>query len=257
MKNTAAKMIITVMSLLTIIAILAGLYIHVFSGDNPFGASATASDSVSFDEDVKEILIEVDSAKINVEEGDKLSLEYVLPSGDDPVVNMQDGKLYVTGGRNRTIFSFGHVNEMKVNMKVPKGTKLDRFSVTLDAGKVSAGSIDAGQFILDSDAGDIDIHKVSSDSFELKVDAGNVSINDLTTGMATVKADAGNIQITGSKIDTIDAQVDAGNLEVKDSTVDHGSCKADMGNISLDGEIGDVLTDTGLGNASVNGRKTD
>ncbi len=75
--------------------------------------------------------------------------------------------------------------------------------------------------------------------------------------MATVKADAGNIQIAGSKIDTIDAQVDAGNLEVKDSTVDHGSCKADMGNISLDGEIGDVLTDTGLGNASVNGRKTD
>ena len=99
--------------------------------------------------------------------------------------------------------------------------------------------------------------KVSSDSFELKVDAGNVSINDLTTGMATVKADAGNIQIAGSTIGTIDAQVDAGNLEVKDSTVDHESCKADMGNISLDGEIGDVLTDTGLGNASINGRKTD
>lgn len=256
MKNTTARVIITVTSLLTIAAILAGLYIHVFSGDNPFSASATASDSVTFDEDVKEIMIEVDSARVKVEEGDKLTVEYALPTGDEPVVDMKDGKLFVTGGKNRTIFSFGRFNERKVNMTVPRGTKLDRFSVTLDAGKVSAGSIDAKQFCVNSDAGDMDMHKIRSDSFEVTVDAGSISVSDLETGMATIKADAGNIEIKDSTIDTIDARVDAGNLEVKDSTVDNGSCETEMGNVSLEGEIGNVLAKAGLGNATVNGKKT-
>ncbi len=252
MKNTAARMIITVLSLITVAAILLGLYINVFSGRKKFGPMGMVSDTMTFEEEVKEISIEVDAAKINVTEGDRLSVDYTLPTSGGTEVEMNNGKLSVRGGKNRSIFSLGQVLDLCVDITVPAGTKLDSFSLGLDAGDVSIGSFDAKQFSLNSDAGNIDIHKINSDAFEITVDAGNISINDLAAGTASIEADAGNIEISNSRIDTIDAKADAGNIEVKASTVDKGSCETDLGNISLNGDIGDVLTKTSLGNTSVN-----
>lgn len=255
MKNTAARMIITVLTVITVIAILLGLYINVFSGRKKIGMAETVSDTVTFEEEVKEISIEVDAAKINVSEGDRLSVNYTLPASEGSEVEMNNGKLSVTGGKNISVLSFGQIHDFSVDITVPAGTKLESFSLVLDAGEVSIGSFDAKQFSLNSDAGDMDIQKINSDSFEIAVDAGNISINDLAAGRAAIEVDAGNIEISNSSIDSIDAKVDAGNLEVKDSTIDHGCCESDLGNISLYGDIGDVQTKTGLGNTTVNGRK--
>ena len=115
MNNTAARVIITVMSLLTIAAIVAGLFIHVFGGGrfirsaetvsegeaydraygigNLFKRSEMISDSVAFDEKVDEIYIEVDAADITVEDGDRFSVEYKLPDAMKPVVEVKKGKL--------------------------------------------------------------------------------------------------------------------------------------------------------------------
>ena len=245
-------MIITVLSLITVAAILLGLYINVFSGRKKFGPAGMVSDTMTFGEEVKEISIEVDAASINVTEGDRLSVDYTLPASEGTEVEMNNGKLSVTGGKNRSVFSFGDINDFSVDVTVPAGTKLESFSLELDAGEVSIGSFDAKQFSLISDAGNIDIHKINSDAFEITVDAGNVSINGLEAGKTAIEVDAGNIEISDSRIDTIDAKADAGNIEVKDSTVNKGSCETDLGNISLYGDIGDVLTKTSLGNTTVN-----
>lgn len=254
MKNTAAKMIITVMSLLTIAAILAGLYIHVFRGNSPFRGGAVASDRVAFDEEAEEISIEADAARVTVEEGDRLSVEYCLPKSNKPIVELKEGRLSVAGGKTGPVFFLGGSKEFKVNVTVPAGTKLKSFSLRLDAGRVTIGSIDAEHFSIKSDAGDMKLAKLNTGDFEIRTDAGNIDIEELTADRAEIKLDAGNIEIRDSSIDTIEANADAGNIEVKASTVGRGSCETDFGNISLAGEIGDVSARTSAGNTSINGK---
>gem|GEM_PF-7080174 len=254
MKNTAAKMIITILSLVTIVAILAGLYIHVFGGGGLSFTMGTTSDSITFGEDVKDVYIEIDAAKVNVKEGDKLSVDYRLPGNEAPVVDMQDGRLTVKSMKKGAVMPFSFGDELRVDVTLPEETKLDSFELRLDAGEVSVGSFDADRFSIISDAGNIEIDDMDTGTFEIQTDAGNIGIEKLVADRATIKLDAGNVSISESTIDTIEAKLDAGNMEVEGSEIAHGSCESDLGNIELDGNIGDVTAKTSLGHAAVNGR---
>ena len=275
MKNTAARVIITVMSLLTIVAIVVGLFIHVFGGGrlirraetvsegeaydraygigNLFKRSEMISDSMIFDEEVDEIYIEVDAADITVEDGDRLSVEYKLPDVMKPAIEVKKGKLSFVSRLKGPFSPFDMGKGASVEITVPEGTKLDSFSINLDAGRVSAGSFDTGKFIINSDAGDMEIEEMKVGSFEIRTDAGNLKISDLTADRADLSLDAGNVIIRDSVIDFLEAKIDAGNIDADDSTINSGSCKTDFGNVSLKGKIGNVKVKSSVGNASVEG----
>lgn len=273
MKNTAARVIITVMSLLTILAILAGLYIHVFrrgsfikraetgvegrASDKDFGFddyfknTQMISESTTFDEEVREIYIEADAADLSIEDGDSFSVEYNLPESMKPVIEMKNGRFSFVSRMKGPFSPFDLRKGASIELTVPEGTKLDSFQMELDAGRISIGSFDTGRFFINSDAGDIEIEEVKADRLEIKTDAGNLELREVTAGRAIVNLDAGNVMIRDSSIDDLEAKIDAGNIDVDDSTINSGSCKTDFGNISLKGNIGDVEVKSSVGNTSI------
>ncbi len=253
MKNTAARVIITILSILTIAAILLGLYIHVFGRGFSFtGSLGTVSDKVSFDEMPDEIYFDVDASRIRVEEGDELSIEYKLPETAKPEIGMKNGKLTFKSKFSDPISSFRMGREMDIIVTLPGNLMLKSFSINQDAGNISVEALNTGKFIIKADAGDISLDEIKADDAAITVDAGNVSVSKLEADRFTVDADAGNLSISDSRIADIDAKIDAGNIETQRSAIESGSCRSEFGNIDLKGDIGDVSVKTSVGNASVN-----
>ncbi len=253
MKNTAARVIITVLSILTIAAILVGLYIHVFGRGFSFkGSLGTVSDKVSFDEMPDEIYFDIDASRIRVEEGDELSIEYRLPETAKPEIEMKNGKLTFKSKISDPITPFRMGKEMDVTVTLPGDLMLKSFSIKQDAGNISVEELNTGKFMINADAGDISIDEIKADDIGITVDAGNISVSKLEADRFTLDADAGNVRISDSRIGDIDAKIDAGNIESKGSVIESGSCRSEFGNIDLNGEIGDVSVKTSVGNASVN-----
>ena len=258
MKNTAARVIITILSLVTIAAILVGLYIHVLGKKFKFmgniGGMGTTSDEVSFEDIPDEIFFDVDAAKIHVEEGDELSLNYSLPEAAKPDIEMKNGKLTVKSKISGPLTPFGMGKDFDIELTVPKGSSFKTLSIDQKAGDISVESLNMGKILIRADAGDIKLDEIKVNEVEIEVDAGNISISDLETGKAVVEADAGNLEISDSKISDIKAKIDAGNIEAHDSTIGSGSCKTDFGNVELNGNIGSVSVKSSVGNATINGR---
>ncbi len=251
-------MIITILSLVTIAAILVGLYIHVFSKKFNFkgsmGSMGTASDEVRFEDIPDEIYFDVDAAKIHVEEGDELSLEYNLPEAAKPNIEMKKGKLTVISKISGPFTPFGMGKDFDIQLTVPEGTSLKILSIDQKAGDISVESLRLGKLSIKADAGDISLDEIKANELEIEVDAGNISLSEFETGKAVIEADAGNLSISDSHISDIKAKIDAGNIESHDSSIGSGSCKTDFGNVELSGEIGSVSVKSSVGNATINGR---
>ena len=251
--NAASRVIITIMSVLTIAAILAGLYIHVFGKKQLFiDGAVSVSDTVNLDGKVDEISVDMDYADLSIETGDDFSVEYNLP--DKPQIDLQNGKLTVKSKVSVPFNGFNMKPGYKIEVVIPEGSDLKNLDLEMDAGKVSVEGIRTKKFRIHSDAGDIDLDDIKADAFEIDTDAGNIEINELETEKMKVDADAGNLKVKDSTIDSLDAHIDAGNIEVHDSTVNSGSCKTDFGNVSLNGNIGDVRVKSSVGNAEINGK---
>lgn len=255
MNNTAARVITTVLCLVTIAAILVGLYIHVFSRKISFKKTAMTSGQNDYDEAVEEIKIDVDAANIVIEEGDKFSVEYNLPENAEPVVEFKNGVYSFKSKMSMHLAPFDIGNDMKVEVTVPEGTDLKSIFLELDAGNVSLEGLKTDKIRIESKAGNIEMDEMKTDTLEIESNAGNITISDLKTDKAKLEIDAGNIEIKDSEIDNIEASTDAGNVTVNDSTVNSGMCRTDFGNVELTGKIGEgVRAKTSVGNATINGR---
>ncbi|MCR5655320.1 MAG: DUF4097 domain-containing protein [Lachnospiraceae bacterium] len=254
--NKNAKIYITVLTVITILVILAGIYIHVFrpvsgffSGlgrDGSFGENVT--DTISVDEEVTAVSVDVDAAEISVKSGEETSVKYNMPSNLVPKVSVEDGVLKVTSKVKHNVdFHFFGSREYRIDIVVKRGTALEDISFIADAGDISIDEIETKDMSIDADAGDIEMEAIKADKISIKTDAGNIELGNSKIGTYDIDSDAGNVEVDDSTIKEFRVKVDAGNVEVENSTVDGGSVETDMGNISLSGKIGDVATKTDFG----------
>ena len=250
--NKTAKIYITIVTILTIFAILAGLYIHVFDGGVGFSAKQH-SDTVDFSDNVTNIDIKADFGDITIEHGNSASIEYSIYSSKAPIIKEDNDSLSIDIKQNNVVF-FGMKNhENKVVVTVPNN--LTNVHINSDAGSINLNDITGNSVNLEADAGDVKCNHVTFNSFVLDTDAGNVNFDDCKTDTLNVTLDAGNLKLKNTDIETLTAKADAGNIESTDCTIKGGNVETDMGNIELNGDIGQVSTKTDLGNVKVNGSK--
>ena len=251
--NTASKLIITILSIVTVLAIITGVYIHIYRGFGFRTSSAMTEGSKELEGEVTEVIFDVDFGDIKVAYGDAFAVSYSMPESLVPTIDLDDGTLNIKSGGNQNLsFPFNTSGDYEIYLTLPEGTELESLNINLDAGNIDIIGIKTADLNMDVDAGDIELSDIESDNFRIDVDAGNFELKNVNVGNVTIDVDAGNIDIRKSVITKLTADVDAGNIESHDSTISGGSCEVDMGNISLNGEIGDVKVKTALGNASIN-----
>ncbi len=251
MYSKETKLYITIISIVTIIAILTGLYIHILGGGFIFGSKAV-NDTVSLNGEVNNIDINIDAAKIDIIYGNELSVSYNMPEKLIPEISLDNGKLSVKSKKIHSATGFNPSSEYKLSVTIPEGTNLDNFSINSDAGNINIRQLIADDLSICTDAGNLELSDVTSKYTKVEIDAGNIDINNCNIDKSSIELDAGNIDIKNSMIDKLTAEIDAGNIESSDSTINSGSCNTDLGNINLNGNIGDVDMKTSIGTTEKN-----
>ena len=251
--NTAGKVIITLASIATVIAIIAGVYMNVFKGRSfhfKFSSKMT-EDTVTLDGDVRNLTVNIDYADVTVQPGEELSVAYSLPESMVPTISLQNGSLEVKSPTNFVTLPVQSFGNCYVTVTVPEDCDPEQVTLNVDAGNQKVNDLQCGKLDVHADAGDVEVENVKTPEIAVHVDAGNMELKGCETETLSVSADAGNLDISDSSIYKIDDKVDAGNIEAKNSTIDTGICKTDLGNIKLSGEIGDVEAKSSVGNVSI------
>ena len=247
------KIYITIISIITVIAVLFGCFIHIFnrgyfswhnSGNTVF--SNAVSDSVELSGDVDSIEVDINFGGITIAYGDDVHVEYALPENYVPQIELKNGTLSVKQKNSVRVGGNGW-SDYSILIVIPEDTELDKLDVNLDAGNIEIADIPCKDFTVKCDAGNIELDKIESESMSVNVNAGNIELADCSADKVTVKADAGNIELDRCTIDKFYADADAGNIDADNCTINSGEVKTDIGNISLNGDIGDVKTHTSIG----------
>ena len=233
--NKTAKIYITIITIITMAAIIIGMCINVFDGG--FSLEEQHSDTVSITDNISNIDINVDAANVTVEYGDTPSVVYDIYGKKAPDISVNNGTLSVNANTNElVIFGIQKPKKNEITITVLKDVELSSIRVN-------------------SDAGNMKLKNLCSNSVNIETDAGNVDFTDCKTDNVNVTLDAGNLKFKNTTIETLNAEADAGNIESDDCTIKGGNVKTDFGNIKLNGDIGSVSTKTDLGTVKINGQK--
>ena len=243
------KLYITIISIVTVVAIIIGCFIHIFNKGHfswSVGNLEAVSDTIDLYGDIDTIEVNMSYAGVTIEYGDDLHVEYNLPEAYVPEIELNDGTLSIKNKNTLTIGNHGW-NDFTMVIVIPQDTELKTLDVKINAGNIEIEDIPIDNFKVNCDAGNIELDNIECTGMDVEVDAGNIEIRDCSITDFKVSADAGNIEMHDSTIDTITAQADAGNIESHSCTINSGNVETDLGNISLHGDIGDVTTKTSLG----------
>lgn len=99
-----------------------------------------------------------------------------------------------------------------IEITLPKGRKLDRCAVKLDAGAVTLESISAADLTAESGAGSVKGIKLDADHARAKTGAGNLELTDCRFADAKVETGAGRIAIKADLGDNAEISTGAGTI---------------------------------------------
>ena len=235
MNDTGKRIYLIVIWVITLFAVLFGIYRFVGTGHGnvfSFGKGNTVTKTADLASDVTELDVDIEAGNVIIEEGDEPAVTYTFSEKADIDISQDNGKVtFKQNGDDYSMFSFGNVKR-QVTITVPRERQLARISTKIDAGNV-------------------DINNIKCNDMEILLDAGNLKINNATARNLTAEVDSGNITVKGD-IENIDATVDMGNIDINGNT-DSINAEVDMGNISADGNIRSIDTMVNAGNITLKG----
>ncbi|MBO6008002.1 MAG: DUF4097 family beta strand repeat protein [Lachnospiraceae bacterium] len=251
--TTASKIIITILSIVTVLVIFFALIFRGFRSlvFNFSGSYKLVENCKELEGTPSEINIDASFTEASIVYGSEFSVEYAMPDALEPTVSFKDGTLTVKSGRNNATIPMNVTDDLFIRITVPAGTELEKLHVNINAGSLDISDIKADTVTIDMDAGDLDIDGIEAGKIEIDCDAGNVEARSCTADLFVLDLDAGNADFSDCEIETIEADVDAGNFEARNCTINGGTCNTSLGNIYLSGNIGNVKTDADLGNVEV------
>ncbi len=235
-----------ILGFVTVIAIIAGLYIHVF-GTPGSGASTTKEDSF---QNVTELEIEgkVFNLIISDSDDDKIEVRYEGLEKLAPEFKYSDGKLHIKqADKKLKIKSMKDLSgKSELFIKIPVGTKLNKFDCKLDIGDIEADSITAKEFDLDADLGKVLIRELTCEDADISADLGDVEIRNASFKDIDIDADLGNIKldtITNVSDYSIEIETSLGDNKIdgqkvaseyqRDGKAGHIKVKCDLGNVTI------------------------
>ncbi len=245
------KVYSTLLSLVTVAAIVLGLFIHN-GGFRPvfnltFGNDEVVDQDFDIDPGVKKIDMDASLMDITIKEGDKFAAEYhgskkLLPTFS---YDSGDGKLKIKQEKvNSKKINVNKDNKMTIT--IPKGTKFEDFDLDLNLGKITVDELNALDIDITDNLGDVKLGTVSAEKIDVDANLGNVEIESCNAEKIDISASMGNVEITmaeGRVLDEyeIEAETSLGNVTVgNESKTKSFKQKGKAGKIDIDCSMGDV-----------------
>ena len=182
--TVASKIIITIISLVTVVAIFAGVFMHVVKGYSFGRSTKTVENTVNLDGTLSEIIMDIDFSEINIKTGNEFSVHYSVPEAIEPKVELKNGTLEVrTPSTNNLHLDFGNVkSDNFITITIPEDSELARISIDVDAGEVNLEDLDVSKLQMSVDAGNIQLQPlrlVADDALHQGVYAAQAHIVDV------------------------------------------------------------------------------
>ena len=185
---------------------------------------------------IKNLDIEVDGCKVNIQEYDGSSIK-VISSKSIKIVN-ENNALMIEDNFN--IFNLNNSNK-KITVYIPINYQFNDVDISVDAGDFEAENIYARDIEISVDAGDFAAKKITTTNLNVEVDAGKATIDLLDCLNSDFDCDVGDIDVmmVGSEADySYDVSCDLGSVRI--------------GNYKTDGLSDDYSFSSGMKKISVN-----
>jgi DUF4097 and DUF4098 domain-containing protein YvlB len=132
-------------------------------------------------------------------------------------------------------------------------------NVKSDAGSVEIEKLTAATVSVECMAGSLEIDEPTADDLRVKLNAGGCEIKDTTATVATVELDAGNFSARNFDCGALDGSFHLGDVNVEGSLRGDVNITADLGNVFLETDLPEskyrVDAEVALGSVTVGGRE--
>ncbi len=203
-KKTGKTLYLTLLSIVTILAVLFGLFVHVFRG---YFYEGEKSESIVVKESFSNVDIDLDLTDFRIEYGDHYGVAYEYPRDMEPKVYVKGDTLYVEQQGNYKLHGIRR-KTFKLTLILPAGVSLNNVDIDVDMGNIEFGKLDCKNLYVEADMGNIELDKIHCESFTAKADMGNIEV-DGDFDRVTAKCSMGNIEVTSPRsIDEIELDLD-------------------------------------------------
>lgn len=229
---------------------LLGIMIYFMSGGN-FGIKT--SNKLVFEkkyESNKEIYIDADASKIEINTSDVDEIKVLVYSDDDMKNDIKSSDTNIKINSKKVKKRFISINQKLAKIEIYIPTNYDKLiNIDTRVGDIDIDSILTGKVKIKSDVGDIDIKEVND--LEIDANVGDVEIDKVKS--ADIDIDVGDLEI-----DTIseymDISLNCGDLEIdKVNLIKDSKIELDLGDVEIN-NISNIYIDakTDLGDVKIN-----
>lgn len=229
-----------------VVSIISGIvmgvlaFTNIFVNDDTEEIKYIADYEDVFDiNEVKNLDIELDIAKLNIVKSDKLGiLAYNLIEDFDCEVKNGTLKILEDINMNRKVFNTEKTPY--ITLYIPEDFKFENVNIK-------------------SGVGNIDVEKIDANKLEVTFGAGNFEAENITVNETDFNGGVGELKITNSNLGILNFKAGVGETEIESTLSDSSKIECGVGNVTLSllGEKEEYCFDieTGLGNISLDGEK--
>jgi hypothetical protein len=223
----------------------------VYTAKDAENAGGNYREEVVTVEDFNSMQIDVDSADVEIKQGDGYQVSYCLQKNEEPSIVVKDGSLQVKSISDSS-FSINFLSLSLGNFGWENAG--ERIVVTLPAEKTLVSAD------IQSDYGDITLQQVNIENLELKANSGDVVFSDVILGEYHLTCNYGDVTFKNSRCKLGEIKADSGDVEMQDFLGQSLSVKDNYGDVTLaDCELDslDISCDDGDVAVTLNGNLED
>ncbi len=200
------------------------------------------------------IEIKVDCMDLEIKSGDRYRVEYSVPSGYVPTVDVNNQKLVIESKKENAntysvcfdildmqIGSFSVMDDMKMTITVPKDKNLNDIKVSSDAGRISFIDLNGNQCEIQAKSGDMIVENSNIKKVMINADAGKVDMKNIVGSSFEITVNSGSFFLDTFELETLKLNADCGDISIKDGTMKNMDVTADCGKILIHNVESDVI----------------
>ena len=250
---------LTILTVITVIAIILGSMYHIggffkkagsfFGGRSNSGEKITETDDLDA-ERIDSLKISCGLMQINVDEGDKLSVDFDGDSRLKPVVKMSGGTLVIEQDEDVNASLSALKDESFLTITIPKDNELRELELDLGMGDVKLDNIMAKKVDIDAAMGNVKGDDIEAEDIDIDAAMGNVEFYDVAFKNLDANASMGNITVESVRdlsSYNIDADASLGNINIGGEKVSgngeyHRKASSErVGSIDVDCDMGNII----------------
>lgn len=203
-------------------------------------------------EEIREMNLSVQQARLRIEEGDTFSVEYVLNGARmEPVYTVENGVLTLRENENSKNYGYNwgwgwmdgiwdwgsgaeERTEPYVRVTIPEGQHFEQVNLFSQYGDISIqGTLAADSLEIENHSGDVDLDDWTGKNFLVDLNYGDLKTGQLSGEEATLRLESGDVNIGLLQVETAEADLNYGDLKADVSAETKLEANLESGGVKL------------------------